>query len=60
MKILDSDHRIALLRGDLDLRGRVTSTEVLAVTAVSVSELMHGVFKSSQVDENLARHCLLR
>jgi tRNA(fMet)-specific endonuclease VapC len=55
MRILDSDHCIALLRGDLDLRGRVAPTEALAVTAVSVGELMHGVFKSSQVDENLAR-----
>ena len=55
MKILDSDHCVALLRGDLDLRDRVSPTETLAVTAISVGELMHGVFKSSRIDENLAR-----
>jgi tRNA(fMet)-specific endonuclease VapC len=55
MKILDSDHCVALLRGHLDLRGRVTPTERLAVTAISVGELMHGVYKSAQIDKNLAR-----
>lgn len=55
MKILDSDHCVALLRGDLDLRDRVSPSETLAVTAISVGELMHGVFKSSRIDENLAR-----
>lgn len=55
MKILDSDHCVALLHGDLDLRDRVSPTETLAVTAISVGELMHGVFKSSRIDENLAR-----
>jgi tRNA(fMet)-specific endonuclease VapC len=55
MKILDSDHCIALLRGHLDLRGRVAPTETLTVTAISVGELVHGVYKSTQIDENLAR-----
>jgi tRNA(fMet)-specific endonuclease VapC len=59
MKILDSDHCVALLRGHLDLRGRVTPTETLAVTAVSVGELVHRVFRSSRVDENLARLSVL-
>jgi tRNA(fMet)-specific endonuclease VapC len=55
VKILDSDHCVALLRGRLDLRGRISPGEELAVTAISVGELMHGVYKSSQVEENLAR-----
>jgi tRNA(fMet)-specific endonuclease VapC len=55
MKILESDHCVALLRGQLDLRGRVPPTEGLSVTAISVGELMHGVFKSSRIEENLAR-----
>jgi tRNA(fMet)-specific endonuclease VapC len=55
MKILDSDHCVALLHGYLDLRGRVTPTETLAVTAISVGELVHGIFRSSRIDENLAR-----
>ena len=55
MRILDSDHCVALLRGRLDLRGQVLPTEPLAVTAVSVGELMHGTFRSSNVDENLAK-----
>jgi tRNA(fMet)-specific endonuclease VapC len=55
MKVLDSDHCVALLRGQLDLRGQVAPTEALAVTAISVGELIHGVFKSSRVAENLAR-----
>jgi tRNA(fMet)-specific endonuclease VapC len=55
MKILDSDHCVALLRGHLDLRGRVAPAEELAVTAISVGELTHGAFKSSRVTENLAR-----
>jgi tRNA(fMet)-specific endonuclease VapC len=55
VKILDSDHCVALLRGRLDLRERVSSTETLAVTAITVGELIHGVYKSSRVDENLGR-----
>lgn len=55
MKILDSDHCVALLRGYLDLRGRVSPAEELAVTAVSVGELVHGAHKSSRAAENLAR-----
>jgi tRNA(fMet)-specific endonuclease VapC len=55
VRILDSDHCVALLRGHLDLRGRVSPGEELGVTAISVGELMHGVHKSSRVEENLAR-----
>ena len=55
MRIVDSDHCVALLRGRLDLRERVSPNEELALTAISVGELMYGVYKSSRVEENLAR-----
>ena len=55
MKVLDSDHCIALLRGRLTLRDKVAPTEELALTAISVGELVHGVHKSARVSENLAR-----
>jgi tRNA(fMet)-specific endonuclease VapC len=55
MRVLDSDHCVALLRGRLDLRGRVSPTEELAVTAISVGELTHGAYKSSRAADNLAR-----
>ncbi len=55
MKILDSDHCIAVLRGQLNLSGWVRPDEELAVTAISVGELTHGACKSAQYEENLAR-----
>lgn len=59
MRILDSDHCVALLRGYLDLRGRVSPDEDLAVTAITVGELVHGVYRSSRAEENLARLVVL-
>ncbi|MBN2549938.1 MAG: type II toxin-antitoxin system VapC family toxin [Anaerolineales bacterium] len=55
MKILDSDHCVALLRGQLDLEGFAAPDEDLAVTAVSVGELAHGAHKSQRAADNLAR-----
>ena len=55
MKILDSDHWVALLRGRLVLQGRVPPDEELAITVISVGELVHGTHKSSRTAENLAR-----
>jgi tRNA(fMet)-specific endonuclease VapC len=55
VKILDSDHCVALLRGRLDLRGRMRPLEELAVTAISVSELSYGAHKSARVAGNLAQ-----
>ncbi|MBI5824048.1 MAG: type II toxin-antitoxin system VapC family toxin [Chloroflexi bacterium] len=55
MKILDSDHCIAILRGKLDLRTKVNVDEELAVTTVSVAELMHGAYRSQRIADNLAR-----
>jgi tRNA(fMet)-specific endonuclease VapC len=53
MKVLDSDHWIALLRGRLDLRGRVAADESLAITAISVGELVYGVERSARPVEKL-------
>jgi tRNA(fMet)-specific endonuclease VapC len=55
MRILDSDHWVALLRGQLTLDGRVATDEELAMTAVSVAELTYGAHKSIRCAENLAR-----
>ena len=55
MKILDSDHCVAILRGQLDLRQHITAANKLAVTCISVGELAHGAHKSIRPVENLAR-----
>lgn len=55
MKILDSDHCVALLRGRLDLQGRAAPEEELATTTISVGELAHGAHKSQRSADNLAR-----
>ncbi len=55
MKILDSDHCIAILRGTLDLGGKTSPDEELSVTTISVGELTHGAHKSNHPAENLAR-----
>lgn len=55
MKVLDSDHCVALLRGHLDLRARIVPSEELAVTGIGVGELTHGALKSARSAENLAK-----
>lgn len=55
MKILDSDHCVAVLRAQLDLTGRVTPDDELGITAISVGELVHGATKSQKAADNLAR-----
>lgn len=55
MKILDSDHCVAILRAQLDLTGRVAPDEELGITAISVGELVHGAAKSQRSADNLAR-----
>ena len=59
MRILDSDHCIALLRGRPDLRERTAADEILAVTAIGVGDLAHGAHRSSRAEENLARLAVL-
>jgi predicted nucleic acid-binding protein len=53
--VLDTDHCVAILRGKLDPRTRVTASETLAVTAVTVAELTHGAHRSSRAADNLMR-----
>jgi tRNA(fMet)-specific endonuclease VapC len=53
--IFDTDHVIAVLRGRLDFSARLAPKVDLAVTAITVAELMHGAYKSTQPAENLAR-----
>jgi tRNA(fMet)-specific endonuclease VapC len=55
MIILDSDHCVAILRAQLDLTGRVSADQELAVTTVSVGELVHGASKSQRAADKLAR-----
>lgn len=55
LKILDSDHCIAILRGQLDLRDWVLPSDELAVTSINVAELIHGAHKSSQTAKHLAQ-----
>ena len=55
MKLLDTDHCIALLRGQLDLNAHVSPQEELATTAISVAELTHGAHRSRHSEDNLAR-----
>ncbi len=55
MKILDSDHCVAILRAKLDLAGHATTDEELAITTISVGELVHGAANSQRANENLAR-----
>lgn len=55
MKLLDTDHCIAILRGQLDLGDHLMPDEELATTAISVAELTHGAQRSQRRDDNLAR-----
>jgi tRNA(fMet)-specific endonuclease VapC len=55
VKVLDSDHCVAILRGKLNLTDQVAPSEELAVTAISVGELTHGTHKSARTLENLTR-----
>jgi tRNA(fMet)-specific endonuclease VapC len=59
MKILDSDHCIAIMRGVLGAQKRITPNETLAVTTISVGELIHGANKSADPAKNIARVNLL-
>lgn len=55
MKILDSDHCVAILRARLDLTGHAAADEELALTAINVGELVHGAVKSQRAEDNLAK-----
>ncbi|MDL1909513.1 type II toxin-antitoxin system VapC family toxin [Chloroflexi bacterium CFX6] len=55
MKMLDTDHCIAILRKKLDLREHVKAEEELFISAISVAELTHGAHRSKHREDNLAR-----
>jgi tRNA(fMet)-specific endonuclease VapC len=55
MNLLNTDHCVAILRKQLDLRDYVAPEEELATTAISVAELTHGAMRSNRRDDNLAR-----
>lgn len=46
--ILDTDHCIAILRGQLDANRFVESSTALYITAITVSELTYGAHKSDR------------
>lgn len=53
MKVLDTDHCIAILRHRLDPRDYSLFEDQLAATTVSLGELTHGAHRSARVKENL-------
>ena len=55
MKILDSDHCVAILRAQLDLTERIAPDEELAIATVSIGELVHGATKSQRASDSLIR-----
>ncbi len=55
LKILDSDHCIAITRGKLKPEEHITNGEPLYVTCITVSEMFYGAYRSSQSSQSLAR-----
>ena len=53
MKILDSDHCIAIMRKEINPQQWVQPDEILAVTTISVGEITHGAHKSYNTDRNM-------
>jgi tRNA(fMet)-specific endonuclease VapC len=55
MRILDTDHCIAILREKLDLSDHVAADEELFTTSITVAELIHGANRSLHREDNLTR-----
>ncbi|MDQ3006287.1 MAG: type II toxin-antitoxin system VapC family toxin [Chloroflexota bacterium] len=55
MRILDTDHCIAILRLKLDLSDHVAADEELFITSITVAELTHGANRSLHREDNLTR-----
>jgi tRNA(fMet)-specific endonuclease VapC len=55
MRILDTDHCIAILRQKLDLSNHVAADEELFITSITIAELIHGANRSLHREENLTR-----
>ena len=57
--ILDTDHCIAILRGQLDISTKISLDTPLFITAITVSELSYGAHKSQRPEHHLAQVDLL-
>jgi len=57
--ILDTDHCVAVLRGQLDVGALLEPTMPLFVTAMTVSELVYGANTSNRLQHHLAQVDLL-
>ena len=57
--MLDTDHCIAILRGKLDVSKVVNRSTPLFTTAITVSELVYGAYKSDRPDHHLTQVKLL-
>ena len=57
--ILDTDHCIAILRGQLDVNKYIAPTANLYVTAITISELVYGAHKSDRASAHLTQVDLL-
>jgi tRNA(fMet)-specific endonuclease VapC len=55
VRILDTDHCIAILRQKLDLSDHVAAEEELFITSITVAELIHGANRSLHREDNLTR-----
>lgn len=53
--MLDTDHCVAILRGQLDVGTHVEPTMPLFATAITVSELVYGAYKSNRPEHHLAQ-----
>jgi len=57
--ILDTDHCIAILRGQLDAGQHIEPSTPIFITAINVSELVYGAFKSDRPEYHLNQVSLL-
>jgi tRNA(fMet)-specific endonuclease VapC len=57
--ILDTDHCIAILRGQLNVETQVASATPLFISAITVSELVYGAHKSDRPEHHLTQVTLL-
>ena len=57
--ILDTDHCVAILRGQLNANDHVRPATTLFTTAITVMELVYGAHKSNRPEHHLAQVDLL-
>lgn len=55
MKILDTDHCIAILRQRLIVQNHADPKETIAITAISVGELFYGAYKSADIARSITQ-----